>query len=65
MSHKQITDPLQKKAIDDLQKMKLHFDVEFKVKNGNIKELFFWQNWIDKLPDKAQIHVFRHNCTQY
>ena len=53
MSHKQITDPLQKKAIDDLQEMKLHFDAEFKVKNGNIKELFFWQNWIDKLPESV------------
>jgi hypothetical protein len=50
-SRSKINDPNQRKAIEDLQKLKLHFDVEYKTREGKVVELFIWQNWIKELPE--------------
>ncbi|GAG97813.1 unnamed protein product [marine sediment metagenome] len=49
--YSQISDPKQQEAVEDLQSLKLHHNVEVEVRNGNVVGIFFWQNWIKKLPE--------------
>ena len=38
-------------VLEDLHSKETHFPLDVKIHNGEVVEIFFWQNWIEKLPD--------------